>query len=107
MPDRRQTIAKLDFERKLVALQATKVPGSEEYVGRVCRDAVERLDWSRDRGALKVIFVCGNEPASQDPLVKLKDVGELAKKKGVVIDPIFCGPAWHGRTSSTTTRRSG
>src|SRR5262245_48302988 len=31
---------------KLVALQATKIPSSEEYVARVCRDATERLQWS-------------------------------------------------------------
>src|SRR5262249_54907489 len=31
---------------KLVNLHATKIPGSEEYVARVCRDAVERLQWS-------------------------------------------------------------
>src|SRR5262249_15719827 len=37
------------------------------------------------------IFVCGNEPASQDPVVKLKDAAQLAQAKGVVINPIYCG----------------
>jgi hypothetical protein len=76
---------------KLFALQATKVPNSEEYVGRVCRDAVEKLKWSEEARALKVIFVCGNEPATQDPVVKLKDVAEKAVRKGIIINTIYCG----------------
>ena len=65
--------------------------GGTEYVTRVCRDAVEQLDWSKDKNALKIIFVCGNEPASQDPLVKLKEAADKARAKGIVINPIFCG----------------
>ena len=36
------------------------------------RDAIVEQKWSDDKKALKLIFVCGNEPASQDPVVKLK-----------------------------------
>ena len=86
---------------KLSALKATKVPNSDEYVARVCRDAVERLKWSDDPKALKVIFVCGNESAEQDPEVKLKAVAESAVRKGIIINTIYCGnpsdadaPAW-------------
>jgi hypothetical protein len=61
----------------------------------VCRDAVDQLKWSADPDALKVIFVCGNEPASQDPEIKLQFTADLAKKHGVVINPIFCGPFNH------------
>lgn len=69
--------------------------GGTEYVTRVCRDACDQQKWSEDPKALKIIFVCGNEPASQDPVVKLKDAAEKAKSKGVIINPIFCGPANH------------
>jgi hypothetical protein len=69
--------------------------GGTEYVTRVCRDAVEQLDWSTDKNALKIIFVCGNEPASQDPVVKLKEAADKAKAKGIVINPIFCGNPNH------------
>jgi von Willebrand factor type A domain len=78
---------------KLFALKATKVPNSEEYVGRVCRDAIERLDWSKDAAALRVIFVCGNESAEQDPEVKLKPLAETAAKRDIVINTIYCGHA--------------
>jgi hypothetical protein len=67
--------------------------GGTEYVTRVCRDAVEQLDWSKDKNALKIIFVCGNEPASQDPVVKLKEAASKAIAKGIVINPIYCGNA--------------
>ncbi len=85
-----------DLDAVYQKLNALTINGGEEYVARVCRDALQQQKWSEEKDAFKVIFVCGNEPASQDPLVKLKDVGELAKKKGVVINPIFCGPASHG-----------
>ena len=53
----------------------------------------ERLDWSADAKALKVIFVCGNEPADQDPSVTLQEAAELAGKRGIVINTIYCGGA--------------
>jgi hypothetical protein len=67
--------------------------GGDEYVGRVCRDAIRDLKWSEAKDSLKILFVCGNEPATQDPLVKLPEVAELAKKNGVLINPIYCGGA--------------
>lgn len=81
-----------EIYRKLNALTTN---GGEEYVGRVCRDALANQKWSADPAALKIIFVCGNEPASQDPLVKLSAVVDLAKSRNVIINPIFCGPSQH------------
>lgn len=86
---------------KLFALRATTVRGGDEYVARVCREAVDRLRWSDDARALKVIFVCGNESAEQDPQVKLKTVAEAAVRKGIIVNTIYCGspadrdaPSW-------------
>lgn len=67
--------------------------GGDEYVARVCRDAINDLKWSGAKDALRILFVCGNEPATQDPLVKLPDVAALAKKQGILINPIYCGGA--------------
>src|SRR5262249_30079975 len=80
---------------KLFPLQATKVPNSEEYVARVCRDAVQNLKWSDDPKALKVIFVCGNEPADQDKQVSLKTVAEVGIRKNIIINTIYCGSPNH------------
>jgi hypothetical protein len=89
----------LDFTNDLDALYqklfALTTRGGTEYVARVCRDAAEQLKWSANQDALKIIFVCGNEPAGQDPAVKLKDAAGAAKAKGVVVNAIFCGPAGH------------
>src|SRR5205823_13488625 len=38
----------------------------------------------------KLIFVCGNEPADQDKQINLSVVSDLAKKKGVIINTIYC-----------------
>ena len=80
-----------DLDMLYQKLFALRTNGGTEYVTRVCRDAVRDLDWSKDKDALKLIFVCGNEPASQDPVVKLKEAADFAISKGVIINPIYCG----------------
>jgi hypothetical protein len=82
-----------DLDTVYQKLNALTIRGGTEYVTRVCRDAVEEQKWSADKKALKIIFVCGNEPASQDKLVTLKEAADKAKAKGIVINSIFCGPA--------------
>ena len=84
-----------DLDEVYRKLHGLTIRGGEEYVARVCRDAILEQKWSKNKNALRVLFVCGNEPASQDPEVKLKAVAELAIKNGIVINPIFCGPANH------------
>src|SRR5262249_22305749 len=45
---------------------------------------------AEQKDALRMIFVCGNEPVNQDKEVNLKDVAQLAKEKGVIINTIYC-----------------
>lgn len=80
-----------DLDLVFKKLFAFRCNGGDEYVARVCRDAIRDLKWSTTKDALKIVFVCGNEPATQDPLIKLPEVSELAKKHGVLINPIYCG----------------
>lgn len=68
----------------------TAGPGSEEYVARVCRDAVAEQKWSADKKALRLVFVCGNEPADQDKQVSLASVAKAAVEKDVIINTIHC-----------------
>lgn len=84
-----------DLDQLYQKLNALTTHGGEEYVARVCRDALEQQKWSKDKKALRLIFVCGNEPASQDPVVKLNTVADLAREMDVVINPIFCGNSEH------------
>lgn len=64
--------------------------GGDEYVARVVLAAVEELDWSKDDHVLKVLFVCGNEPATQDPQITLEQAAEKAIRKGIVVNTILC-----------------
>jgi hypothetical protein len=80
-----------DLDKVSEKLFGLTTKGGTEYVGRVSRDALDEIKWSEDKGALKLIFVCGNEPASQDPEVSLKSVADKAGKMGVIINPIYAG----------------
>ena len=88
-----------DLDEVYKKLNALKTHGGSEFVARVCRDALNDLKWSDDKDALRLIFVCGNEPADQDKDVTLQSVAEIAKKKGVFVNTIYCGPANHVETS--------
>jgi hypothetical protein len=84
-----------DLDEIYKKLNALTTHGGEEYVARVCHDALGQQKWSADPKALRIIFVCGNERAAQDPQIKLSDVGGKAKNQNVIINPIFCGPSAH------------
>src|SRR5439155_16678489 len=57
--------------------------GGEEYVARVCRDAIAEQKWADGKKTLKMIFVCGNEPADQDMDVHPQDGAQRALKKDI------------------------
>jgi len=80
-----------DLDEVYRKLNSLTTNGGTEYVARVCRDALKDLKWSPAKDGLRIVFVCGNEPASQDPLVKLADVATQAKNRDVIINPIYCG----------------
>ncbi|MBM4062960.1 MAG: VWA domain-containing protein, partial [Planctomycetes bacterium] len=78
--------------QKLFALTTN---GGDEYVARVVQKALE-LPWTADPKALKLLFVAGNEPATQDPVVSAAEQSKAAIARGIVVNTIFCGdPAHH------------
>jgi len=79
-----------DLDTVYQKLNALTINGGEEYVARVCRDAIVEQKWSEEKKSLKMIFVCGNEPVDQDKQVHLKDVAQLALKKDIIINTIYC-----------------
>jgi hypothetical protein len=85
-----------DLDEVYRKLNALTINGGEEYVARVTRDALVQQPWSQDPNALKIIFVAGNEPVDQDKQVKLADVAEIAKAKGVFINTIYCNRGSRG-----------
>jgi len=74
--------------QKLFAL-TTK--GGSEYVARVVKRSLDDLKWSADPKALKLMFVAGNEPATQDPMFAADDMAKLAIQRGILVNTIFCG----------------
>ena len=90
-----------DLDEVYKALNALTTGGGDEYVARAAKTAIDEQKWSAEKGALKIVFVCGNEPANQDKEVPLDDVAALAKKSGIVVNTIYCKyghdqeiPAW-------------
>jgi hypothetical protein len=84
-----------DLDEVYAKLNGLKTGGGTELVARVTRDALNEQKWTDEKNALKIIFVCGNEPVDQDKEVHLSDVAKLAHTKGVIINTIYCGPESH------------
>ena len=80
----------VDLDEVYKQLNALRTRGGTELVARVTRDAIKDQKWSTQPGALKMVFVCGNEPVDQDKDVSLDSVAEMAKEKGVVVNTIYC-----------------
>lgn len=89
-----------DLDMLYQKLFALTINGGTEYVTRVSRDAVIEQAWSKEKDALKLIFVCGNEPANQDPQVSMKQAADDALAKGIIINTIYCGRANDGDAKS-------
>ena len=84
-----------DLDEVYKHLFALTTKGGTEYVARVTRDALADLKWCEDKDSLKLLFVCGNEPANQDKDVHLESVASQAKSKNIFINTIYCGVASH------------
>jgi hypothetical protein len=82
-----------DLDAVYEKLSNLKISGSTEYATTVSKTAIGGQKWSADDGALKLVFVCGNEEADQDKGVTYDALGKLAKEKGVIVNSIYCGAA--------------
>ncbi|MFM7149845.1 MAG: vWA domain-containing protein, partial [Gemmataceae bacterium] len=82
-----------DLDELYKHLNGLRTQGGTEYATRVALQAMKDLKWSQEADALKIVFVCGNEAADQDPQTSYEMVGKLAKSQGILVNTIFCGPA--------------
>jgi hypothetical protein len=66
--------------------------GGDEWVGWAIRQGLEKMAWSTEKGALKIIFVVGNETAMQGSADVLypKTVPE-AIRRDVTVNAIYAG----------------
>lgn len=73
--------------------------GGQEFCGHVIQTSLNELDWSAHTEDYQAIFIAGNEPFTQGN-VHFKEACAEAKRKGVIVNTIFCGPYEEGiRTS--------
>ena len=82
-----------DLDEVYKRLFALTTKGGNEYVARVTHAALTDLKWAEDKDALRLVFVCGNEPVDQDKQVTLDSAASLARSKGVIVNAIYCYPA--------------
>ena len=72
--------------------------GGNEYCGHVIKTSLNQLKWGDNPDDLKLIFIAGNEPFTQGK-INYKDASELAHKKDVSVNTIFCGDYNQGISS--------
>lgn len=66
--------------------------GGEEYCGAAVAHAVSRLDWSREPGVYRAVFIAGNEPFTQGPVDAVESCRQ-AVAQGIIVNTILCGSA--------------
>lgn len=64
--------------------------GGTELVGRVVQTSLQELDWRASAGALRMIFVAGNESADQDDQVAVRTICKEATERGIDVNSIYC-----------------
>lgn len=75
------------ISEKLFSLRTN---GGNEFCGQVINTSLNQLAWSASPADLKMIFIAGNEEFTQGN-VSYKLACSAAKKKGVVVNTIYCG----------------
>jgi len=74
------------------ALMQLETKGGEEYVGRVIRESIDRMNWSPDPDALKILFVAGNESADQAVEdADFRTTARWAREQGIFVNAMYAG----------------
>ena len=80
-----------DLDSVYAQLTPLRTNGGDEYVARVVRASLLEQPWSKEKDALKIIVVAGNEPATQDPKFKSLDIAKETITAGIIVNTIYCG----------------
>ncbi len=83
----------LDSLSKL--LFSLKTNGGDEFCGQVIKSSLDELAWDAAPENYKVIFIAGNEDFLQGT-IKYTEACEVASKKGVIVNTIYCGDRMQG-----------
>jgi von Willebrand factor type A domain len=93
---RKESDLTTDLDGIYSKLFALKTMGGTEYVARAVHDATTQMQWDQDPHSLKIVFVAGNEPADQDPVIPVESAVQDAREKGIYVNAIYCGQASNG-----------
>ncbi len=77
----------------LMGFQAQGGGDTPESVNQALHEAVTKISWSKDRKALKIIFLVGDAPPHMDypDDVKYPDTCKLAAASDIIINTVQCG----------------
>lgn len=79
-----------ELDHAYAELMELTIGGGEEYVGRALNEAVDDMSWSRDRDALRVVFVAGNEPADQGD-EDFRVAAGVARDRDIIVNALYAG----------------
>ena len=79
-----------ELDRVSEELFSLTTNGGDEYCGQAIDVALQRLDWTKDEAAMKLIFIAGNEAFDQGP-VDPKAAVAAAQRRGITVNTIYCG----------------
>lgn len=79
-----------DLDQISQELFSLSTKGGDEYCGQAIQKATNELDWSSSGEDLQILLLAGNESFKQGS-VSFKKACDEAKKKGILINTIFCG----------------
>lgn len=84
-----------DLDHLSQQLFKLKTNGGSEYCGHVIQTSLTNLAWDTSSLNYKVIFIAGNEDFLQGSVTYTKACEE-AKRKGVIVNTIYCGDRMQG-----------
>jgi len=78
---------------QLMDFEADGGGDSPESVNRALAEAVNKMSWSQDKDAYKVVFLVGDAPPHMDYPNEMRypEIVRLAKSKNIVVNAIQCG----------------
>ncbi|MBX2812074.1 MAG: VWA domain-containing protein [Myxococcales bacterium] len=79
-----------DLDAVSAALFGLSTDGGSEYAGMVLKAALTKLRWAGESGAMKLMYIAGNEAFTQGPEAPLPVIGH-ASAQNIKVHPIFCG----------------
>ena len=95
--------------KKLLAFKAQGGGDGPEHVNMALKDAIEKMTWSGDKDALRIIFLVGDAPPHEDygDAFDHKSLAKQAIEKDIIINAIRCGnDAETGRFWEEIAKRS-